>query len=86
MLSEVIGGTTNTAPKAYCNEDQAIKAYSYVFELIAEQEGKGGGGVGWMPTKTGLHLCLAPPEKGRSRWVSEEGKDEFLKNGEDAIQ
>ena len=84
MRSEVIGDTAINP--VYYSEDRVLEAYSHIFKFLAEQEGEGGGGVGWKPSKTGLHLCMAPPGKGRSMWVSEEGKEDFLGDGEDAIK
>ena len=66
------------------NEEQCKNAYSHVFKFIADQEN--GGGVNWKPTLTGLHLTQAPKGMGRSMWVSEEGKELFLKDGEKALK
>ena len=96
MVREVIGDTsslgthvtnaTNTVlSTVHYNEDQVKAAYSYVFKFLADQEGGSGGGVGWKPSMTGLPLCQAPPGKGRSMWVSEEGKEQFRMYGEGAI-
>lgn len=95
MVSDVLGDTSsvgshlttasNSVLKAvHYNEDQAKAAYSYVFKFLADQEG--GGGAGWKPSMTGLHLTQAPAGKGRSMWVSEEGKEQFRMHGEDAIK
>ena len=92
MVSDVLGdlesyvtNASNSVLKAVqYNEDQAKAAYSYVFKFLADQEG--GGGVGWKPSMTGLHLTQAPAGKGRSMWVSEEGKEQFRMHGEDAIK
>lgn len=67
---------------AHCNEENA-KAFSYVFELISYVEG--GGGTGWTPKLTGLHLTDAPRGKGRSMWVSIDGIEQYQMHGEDAI-
>lgn len=72
MVSEVLGDTsslgshvtsaTNTVLSAvHYNEDQAKAAYSYVYKFLADQEG--GGGAGWKPSMTGLHLTS--PLQGR---------------------
>jgi hypothetical protein len=95
MVSDVLGDTstlgshvtnaTNSVISAvHYNEDQAKAAYSYVYKFLADQEG--GGGAGWKPSMTGLHLTPAPAGKGRSMWVSAEGKEQFLMHGEDAIK
>ena len=95
MVSEVLGDTstleshvTNTTTSVlkavHYNADQAKAAYSYVFKFLADQEG--GGGAGWKPSMTGLHLTQAPAGKGRSMWVSEEGREQFRMHGEDAIK
>ena len=95
MVSEIFGYTsslgshvTNASKSVlsalHYNEDQANAAYSCVFEFLADQEG--GGGAGWKPSMTGLHLTQAPAGKGRSVWVSKEGKEQFRMHGEDAIK
>lgn len=95
MVSDVLGDTSslgshvinasNSVLKAVqYNADQAKAAYSYVFKFLADQEG--GGGAGWKPSMTGLHLTQAPAGKGRSMWVSEQGKEQFRMHGEDAIK
>ena len=68
------------------NEDQAKAAYSYVFEFLADQEGHKVAPPGWKPQMTGLHLTPAPVGKGRSMWVSKEGRGRFEMYGEDAIK
>lgn len=65
------------------NEEQTKAAYSHIFKFLSDQEGETG--PGWMPSMTGLHLTLAPPGKGRSMWVSAEGKLQFQMHGEGAI-
>lgn len=59
-------------------------AFSYVFNFIAKQEK--GSGINWKPTMTGLKLTAAPAGKGSSMWVSEEGMEEFLLHGKDAVK
>lgn len=66
------------------NEDQAKDAYSHVYKFLVNQEG--GYGAHWKPQHTGLHLVSAPPGKGRSTWVSEEGMEMFQTHGEGAIK
>ena len=82
--SHVTNATNSVVSAVHYNEDQAKAAYSYVFKFLADQEG--GGSVGWKPAMTGLHLCQAPPGKGRSMWVSEEGKELFCMHSEGAIK
>ena len=65
------------------NEEQAKDAYSHVYKFIAGQEG--GFGSHWKPKLTGLHLVSAPPGKGRSTWVSQEGMEAFQMHGEGAL-
>ena len=88
-------GDTNTcAENAVCaasnalahveyNEEQARAAYYHVYRFIQEQEN---GGTGWKPQHTELVLTDAPPGKGRSMWVSPEGRGRFLEQGKDAIK
>ena len=59
-------------------------AFSYVFNFIAKQEK--GSGPSWRPTMTGLILTAAPIGKGVSMWVSEEGMEDFLLKGKDAVK
>lgn len=66
------------------NEEQAKDAYSHVYKFIADQEG--GFGSHWKPKLTGLHLVSAPPGKGRSTWVSQEGMQAFQMHGEGALK
>ena len=66
------------------NEDQAKDAYSHVYKFIASLEG--GYGPNWKPKYTGLQLVSAPPGKGRSTWVSEEGMEMFQMHGEGALK
>lgn len=66
------------------NEDQAKDAYSHVYKIIASHEG--GFASHWKPKYTGLHLIPAPPGKGRSMWVSEEGREIFQMHGESALK
>ena len=72
----------------YSEADKSLEfctnAFSYVFNFIAKQEK--GSGPNWKPTMTGLVLTAAPPGKGMSMWVSEEGREEFLLNGKDAVK
>ena len=85
MLSKVIGDATNSVLNAVqYNEAQARAAYFNIFQYLAAQE-KSAGGHGWKPSKTGLHLRMAPLHKGWSMWVSAEGIDKFCLEGKDAI-
>ena len=66
------------------NDEQAKAAYSAIYKFISDQEG--GGGPNWTPSMTGLYRTKAPPGKGRSMWVSPNGKAQFEMYGEDAIK
>jgi hypothetical protein len=72
----------------YDDPDKSLEfctnAFSYVFNFISKQEK--GSGPNWKPTMTGLILTAAPPGKGSSMWVSEEGMEEFLLHGKDAVK
>ena len=73
----------------FCKEAESTmelckNAFSYVFNYIAKQEK--GSGAFWRPTLTGLILTAAPIGKGGSMWVSEEGMEDFLLRGKDAVK
>ena len=64
------------------SQAQTETAYHAVFDLIKKEEG---GKVSAKDWNTGLSLIPAPGT-GKSAWVSEEGKAEFLAKGDAAIK
>ena len=79
---------SSAAEKVYNQAESSLEhgksAFTYVFNFIAKLEK--GSGPAWKPTMTGLILTAAPIGKGGSMWVSEEGREEFLLRGKDAVK
>lgn len=91
IRSELIADITKRALSALNYTEVEEKAANFeILQILAKEEGvtreSGSAPPGWKPTKTGLHLCMAPLGKGWSTWVSEEGKAQFLEHGEGAIK